>query len=201
MCCAEVFSPCGLCWLFSCHLLRQIWMFAFWYEVTLSVKGPVRRLSGTHAQIKFSSYEVIDFVAAVKFRLCGWCNDFVMCLCVTFLSNPSLWLVLASARGLGVRVVLQVVTSISAILMKSGVWGFVTLLLAFVMCRMWCDAGNVVCCGVIWYDIMMSDVRWDVMWNSTCDVWCVMQYAMWAYNHSQLRYIGSLSTNLPLLYW
>lgn len=61
----------------------------------------VRRVSGTHARLKFYSYEVIDFVAAVKFRFCGRCNAFVMCLCVPFLGNASLWLILAFARGWG----------------------------------------------------------------------------------------------------
>lgn len=171
MCCAEVFSPCGLCWLFSCHLLRQIWMFAFWYEVTLSVKGPVRRLSGTHAQIKFSSYELIDFVAAVKFRLCGWCNDFVMCLCVTFRRNPSLWLVLASARGLGEG------STSSSHLYKCNtheVWGVGLRDTASSVCDVsnvvWCGQCGVLWCHLIWYYDVWCTMGCDVEFN----LWCVM---------------------------
>ena len=78
----------------------------------------VRRVSGTHARLKFCTYEVIDFVAAVKFRFCGRCNAFVMCLCVPFLGNALLWLILAFARGWGEG---STVTSISLIPMNCGV--------------------------------------------------------------------------------
>lgn len=196
MCCAEVFSPCGLCDCFlaifcdtsGCLPSGMRWHFQWRAQYVLSL--------GHMLVLKFCSYEVIDFVAAVKFRFCGWCNDFVMCLCVTFLSNPSLWLVLASARGLAEG------STSSSHLYKCNtqeVWGVGLRDTASSVCDVsnvvWCVRCGVLWCHLIWYDVWCT-MGCDVEFNLWCDVWCVMQYAMWAYNHSQLRYIGSLSTNL-----